>query len=332
MDKKLLSTVIVAALAAPMAAMADTTLYGQIHMNVGAIDDGVTDEMAVRNHASRLGVKGSEDLGNGLKANFQLEWEVSPDEDGAGSLGSGQNGGGDGGFARRNQWVGLSSDSWGEVRIGRHDIPTKMAQGKFDQFNDTDGDIGGIVNGEHRADNVIAYISNDFNGLSFAAAAIAGEGTNTNDGLADAYDLAAMYSNGPIFASLSYLSYGEGIVGFGGANVEPSLVRLVGTYNVTEDLMVGGMYATYDADATTGDEDTWGLSAKFSMGSNAIKAQYMTSETDTAGADFEEDEWSIGFDHSFSKRTTGYVMYNDYETENANSEYDSFTVGVVHKF
>ena len=148
MDKKLLSTVIAAAIAAPMSAMADTTVYGKMHLNVGAIDDGTTDQVAVRSHSSRLGVKGSEDLGNGLKANFVIEFEVEPDVDDSGSIGTGQGPSSGSQMNRRNQWVGLSGDNWGEIRVGRHDTPAKMAQGKFDVFNDTDGDIKFTTAGE----------------------------------------------------------------------------------------------------------------------------------------------------------------------------------------
>ena len=88
MDKKILSAAIIAVMAAPVAAVADTTLYGQVHMSVGAIDQSFEgfplageDNMQVRNHASRLGVKGYEDLGGGLKANYMLEWGVNPDGD-----------------------------------------------------------------------------------------------------------------------------------------------------------------------------------------------------------------------------------------------------------
>jgi predicted porin len=337
MDKKILSAAIIAALAAPVAAVADTTLYGQLHMSAGALDDeGVfgapTDSMQVRSHASRLGVKGSEDLGGGLKANFLLEWEVNPDETGDTTSGN------DAGFARRNQWVGLSGDNWGEVRVGRHDTPLKMAQGKFDQFNDMDGDIGNIFQGEIRSDNVLAYLSPNWNGLSFAAAGIAGEATlaeeaagNDKTGLTDIYSLAAMYSNGPLFVSLAYDDYDA----TAGSGASDNLFRAVATYQFG-DLQVGGLYTMGEDECNSCDNDGWGLSAKYSIGNIDLKGQYLdaTYEDGLGNPDIEGQLWSLGVDYNFSKRTTAYFVFTQGEEEigAASTEGDYTAVGVIHKF
>ena len=358
MDKKILSAAIIAAMAAPVAAIADTTLYGQMHMSVGAVDDSANlgaasvtfnDNMQVRSHASRIGVKGSEDLGGGLKANFQLEWEVDPDS-ATGQNGSATN------LGRRNQWVGLSGDSWGELRVGRHDTPLKMAQGGFDLFNDTDADISGIVGisqGEQRADNSIVYISPSFSGFSLVGAGIAGEESGVNDddtGLTDVYSLAAMYNNGPLFASLGFNDYdydsstaSTSLSTATSTNRQDTLWRGVVTYKLG-DFTVGGLYEAGEAGATTatnGDKDVWGLSGKFSLGAIDLKAQYMTGETElAAGVDSEQDQWTLGADYNFSKRTTAYFMYTAAEADNStvnsvgytDRDYDYAAVGMIHKF
>ena len=350
MDKKILSAAIIAAMAAPVVAVADTTLYGQVHMSVGAVDDSMpagttNDNMQVRNHASRLGVKGSEDLGGGLKANFMLEWGVNPDD------------GTDAGFTRRNQWVGLSGDSWGEVRVGRHDTPLKIAQGGFDMFNDTDADIDGIIGiseGEQRADNTILYLSPSFSGFSFAGAGIAGEenpansGVNDDDtGLTDVYSLAAMYSNGPLFASLAYndYDYDDSTSDNSLGSVHDNIWRGVVTYKFG-DATIGGLYEGTEFGSIAGvsaEKDVWGLSGKYSLGNVDLKAQYMSGSTDfgVGGVDdSEQDQWSLGADYNFSKRTTAYVMYTSAEDDQLPSvitttddrDYDYAAVGMIHKF
>ncbi|MFP4062809.1 MAG: porin [Halochromatium sp.] len=158
--------------------------------------------------ASRLGVKGSEDLGNGLKAIYQVELglNLSAADDNITS-------GGNKGISYRNSFVGLAGD-WGTAFVGRHDTPLKISTGKLDQFGDTMADYNGTV-GFHdiRADNVIAYISPNVSGFSFAGAIIAGggatddSGLNINeDSLAGAWSLAGIYNNGPFYASLAYES------------------------------------------------------------------------------------------------------------------------------
>jgi predicted porin len=154
--------------------------------------------------SNRVGVKGSEDLGNGLKAIYQLEFGVN----------FGDNnipGGANGGVSIRNSFVGLAG-SFGTVLLGRHDTPLKISTGKLDLFSDTMADYNGTVGFDDiRADNAVAYISPSFSGFSFMGAAVssgggtAGLGNNINsDSIAGAYSLAAIYNNGPFYASAAY--------------------------------------------------------------------------------------------------------------------------------
>lgn len=59
-------------LAVPAALAQNVTVYGQAHVSVDRSDDGETSNTFTASNSSRLGFKGSEDLGNGLKAVFQL--------------------------------------------------------------------------------------------------------------------------------------------------------------------------------------------------------------------------------------------------------------------
>ncbi|MGB5670049.1 MAG: porin, partial [Sedimenticolaceae bacterium] len=88
MNKKLLAAAVVAAVAASPAAFADSTVYGKLHTAIQYNDLEVPDgaggkldrsNYSVESNASRLGFKGSEDLGNGLKAIYQIEFGISSD-------------------------------------------------------------------------------------------------------------------------------------------------------------------------------------------------------------------------------------------------------------
>jgi predicted porin len=158
--------------------------------------------------ANRLGVKGSEDLGNGLKAIYQVEFGVnfsSADN----NIPSGNNGG----VSMRNSFVGLAGN-WGTFLVGRHDTPLKISTGKLDLFADTMADYNGTVGFDDlRTDNTIAYISPSWGGFSLAGAVVAGGSAtaigqqNINeDSIAGAYSLAAIYNNGPFFVSAAYES------------------------------------------------------------------------------------------------------------------------------
>ncbi|MEW8123090.1 MAG: porin, partial [Candidatus Thiodiazotropha endolucinida] len=144
--KKVLSLAIAAALVAPAAVMADATLFGKAHFIIENVDDGDQDVWGVDSIHSRVGVKGSEDLGGGLKALYHFEFKVHND-DGADGLGD------------RNQFIGLSG-GFGTALLGTHDTPMKMSQGKFDEFGDLpNGDLANVIPGDDRLENVIAYVS-----------------------------------------------------------------------------------------------------------------------------------------------------------------------------
>ena len=121
MNKKLIAAAIGAAVVAAPAAFAEATVYGKIHTDVRMNDSSVpnSDNYTVNSNASRLGFKGSEDLGNGLKAIYQIEMQFNSDG-GTAQVGTA-------GFsAQRNTFVGLSGD-WGTAVVGKHDTPAKIA-------------------------------------------------------------------------------------------------------------------------------------------------------------------------------------------------------------
>jgi len=211
-----------------------------------------------------------------------------------------------------------------------------MAQGKFDQFNDTDADIKGklgISQGENRVDNVIAYLGKSGD-LKFGIALIPGEGdgtTNSGDGPADAYSAAVMYTAGPAFVSLA-MDQNDDTAFNGTTNAIDSLIRLVGTYNMGK-MQFGLLFEQSTTDSGNAEKDVMGLSFGMGMGKNKAKFQYMSGDIDQGN---ETTQASIGYDIGMSKRTTAYVMYTDGNTDNAAGttveELSEFSLGMVHKF
>jgi predicted porin len=337
--KKILSLAVAAALFAPAAVMADATLYGKAHLLIQNtdVDDGTTagtgDVWSVDSIDSRVGVKGSEDLGDGLKAVYKFEFKVKLDN------GSG--------LGDRNQYLGLAG-GFGTVLLGRHDTPMKMSQGKFDEFGDVAGDIKSVIPGEDRVDNVIAYVSPDMGGLTFIGAAVSGEqgdGSSLGDsealvGLMDHFSLAALYSNGPVFVSLAYNSYDLGIV----ANADPSIIR--GTFVWNGGMwQAGAIFASTDMDGLMDDSDAMGVSGHIKVGANGkIKAQYLVGDTPVFGAAIspsvkiaggtknEVTQISVGYEHSLSKRTKLHAGYTTYEEDVTNYQEDALFAGMIHKF
>jgi predicted porin len=189
--------------------------------------------------ASRLGVKGSEDLGNGLKAIYQIEFGINPNDTNGNVINNNDT------ISMRNTFVGLAGN-WGTFLIGRHDTPLKISTGKLDLFADTMADYNGTVGFQDlRADNAVAYVSPSFSGFQLMAAVVpaggatGGAGLNINaDGINEGYSLAGIYSNGPFYASVAYESLGSELGMGTGASLAGSsacYVDVAGTLTPTDN-------------------------------------------------------------------------------------------------
>jgi len=179
--KKLLAIAVAVAFAAP--AMADTNVYGKIHMSVGKVS-GVAGTF-VESHSSRLGFKGSNALDNGLTATHKLEMGYNfVDEEGS--------------ITPRDSWIGLKG-GFGEVRVGRQSIPHSVLEyaiGHNSRYNP--------ITKFSRVPNAIAYV-NKMGPLGVAVAYVAAgevEGGTASD---SATNLMVNYKSGPIYAGISTL-------------------------------------------------------------------------------------------------------------------------------
>ncbi|MGD8310282.1 MAG: porin [Chromatiales bacterium] len=291
----------------------------------------------VESRASRLGVKGSEDLGNGLKAIYKMEFEIDVDGEIQGIQ------------ASRNMYGGLSHAQFGTVLAGRHDTPYKVVFGSWDRFSDrlpdddrVFGDYKGGIRGntpvnyrqafgggasrfaggniagfdDIRASNVLAYISPEFAGVTFSAASVAAE-DDENDSLnSNGWSLGALGSWGPIKGALAY--------------EEISLDQYTGIYSdrfLDDDTKWGAAIAwdqapfyvglRYEDRSNAGnvkdfDVQQYQIAAEFTFGNNVLKAMYQDLSSDQPGysyIDWDADAWAVGIDHKFSKRTKLYALY-----------------------
>jgi len=175
-----------------------------------------TSNPAVVGPANKLGVKGSEDLGNGLKAVYQIEIGVDITNANRDTVLANGNRGTlvtDSGVNIRNSFVGLAGD-WGTFMLGRYDSPLTMSTGKLDLFYDTLADNNATIGFAYaRLDNVVAYMSPNWSGFQFIAAVTPQNGgtllgalDQNADSISGAYSLAAIYKNGPFYGSVAYES------------------------------------------------------------------------------------------------------------------------------
>ena len=304
--KKLLAIAVAAALVAPAAAMAETTLYGKLHASYGEVKDNAGNKRTgVESHSSRIGIKGSHALNNGLEATYGLEYGIDLDGDDATGIHGTGNTYTTNTFTSRNQFVGVKG-GFGEVRVGKHDTPAKLATAGQDVFADTYADMSTIlpVDG-HRVNNAVAYI-NKFGPVGVAVAHSTGTGLDKypptpfpkGDNGLNANSAMVNYGNGPWYAGLGYTQVKDtlkgGNLGLGWKSEAGHQANLI--YEEVD----------YD-DPATGDDENILVNGVAKMGAVGLKAQYGEGKRDGLG---KEKLASVGLDYSLGKKTSVYLLHS----------------------
>jgi predicted porin len=279
-------------------AQSNVTMYGLIDMSVNYAHfnaNGTKPSQhltTVSNDASRLGFRGSEDLGGGMQAYFKLESGVSLD---TGSSTSATQ------FFNRESYVGLGDKSRGWVQLGSQFTPTIWTSGKVDPFARFGlGAILGILQGPPRGwavtfNNAVQYLTPDFYGLSGKLMVAAGEGAVTGR----SYAASAEYTRGPLYLAINYdapktSAASVGLTGdavqsktfSAGATYDFGVVKLAGWYqtNRIENLPnVNGYMAGITVPAGTGE----------------IRASY----THRSQLNADASQSALGYYYFMSKRT-----------------------------
>ena len=328
MKKKLITLAVASTLATAAAvsapAFADTsnvTVYGMANVSFDLTDNGAVGTKQVSSNQSRIGLKGSEDMGDGLSAVWQIEQLVTIDSaSGAGNT-----------LSTRNTFAGLSSGSAGTFILGRHDTPYKIATRSLDVFADTAADnrslMGSTAGGggftavhDNRLGNVAAYVSPAMSGFTGIIAYVAGAETATTGQVkGNAWSMAGLYGNGPANASLSYQVVNVGTAGSGtmgglgglGGDDKAKAWKLGGGY--TMDAITAN--AAYEKTSNTiggasaAGQNNWYLSGKYSFGNDAVKLAYSRAGDVQATSNTGAQQWALGYDHNMSKRTSLYALY-----------------------
>ena len=353
MNKKLLTVAIAGAMAAPMAAQAvKYKLSGQVNRAIVFQDDGhQSDVRHVDNIASgtRIRLKGSEDLGNGMKVGFYWELQTSsnpafaarPDQnsDGVGNTNN---------IRQANVWF---SGNWGKLTIGQGD---------------------GAANGATEADLSGTAISGAYHGrTSFTGGmrwrtgmggtiACGGAATCTGGATYNEFDSFSRYDGirydspalGPVVISASVgndskwevvgrvntsLGGGQlsGAVFYGEASGALNVDNRFGgslSYLFSQGTNITVAYSENEPQAAgAADAETWSAKLGHKWGPHAVSVGYGESD-DTAAAGFEDTGWNIGYVHSLKKANTqlyASFIHQELDTPAGTAGVEDFNVFVV---
>lgn len=304
-----------AVLAASGAAMAQSSVqaYGLIDLVLHKDKKAPVSLTSGGVNTSRWGLKGTEDLGGGLKANFLIEQGFQADQGTAA-----------GGF-NRQAYVGVAG-GFGEVKLGK----------VWTAFDDIAGATDAVFNAnvlgplnlvfksqgyQGNPGNTIYYATPSFGGFSGAVSYSLDEQANVSK---DIYDFHVKYEQGPLFVGLAYQN---------DKSTSAKFTRLNGSYDLGSVKLLASYGHVNNVGPNT-DVKEWSIGADIPLASNLVASVgYGSSKADNEAK--RSNVWSAGVAYLMSKRTMVYAGFADgnaTSVANRGTPDSRFGVGLQHKF
>jgi predicted porin len=345
MKKSILAIALAATMAAP-AAMAAPTVYGNVHLSLNQADNDIPNadnNLSVSSNTSALGVKGSEDLGDGLKAIYKVEFGVTigpgPTTDPDGDF---INGSTAGGLTGRDQFVGLKG-GFGTVKFGTMSSNYKQMGGKVDPLYRTPLEGRGFLNTQSklhggkgmnrgRQTHTAQYVSPKMAGIQLVANTTFSGSNDETSGI------------GIRWSNKAFLVYADYITGQGTTAGQGGVQDCVAPACETNDATkVGAKFsakafdvaAQYEMAEDRAGADYIFLAGTFNVNANnALILTYGMADVKVAAgspsADY--DGIALAYNHKMSKMTNVYVGYGAKSSDVANSDESMITAGIRKKF
>lgn len=382
MQKKIIALAVAGLASTAAFAQSNVQIYGVVDLGQAWVkSSGETNNLAdadqktvgrLDSNSSYIGFRGTEDLGNGLKALFQ--YETAFDASTAGPL----NGG-------RDTYVGLTG-GFGTFLMGNLTHPLRAMGSKVELLPGAAGfgamasvtgtirinnpAVGELQTGaDNRATNALAYVSPSFSGLTAIAAYVNGEsalstsqnlGTLTNKAHnSKQYQFALQYANGPLWVAGGYHKSLDvlGIVAGGG--IDARVWRLAATYDFPTNTKLTALYDNTRVDAPSNlpsvdaRRAAWSVGVAQGFGANTVALEYgRRGQTSVTGVDPKDAAkiWTASYSYSLSKRTQVHARYSKLSNDNAGqanfysngvsnpmtgaagSDFTGYMVGLRHSF
>ena len=332
-----LSSLVVAFCPLWAAAQSSVTVYGRVDLSVDRSKTGPTSLTQERDNASRLGFRGVEDLGSGLKAQFGLEMGLAADT-GVSST-----------PMYRNSYVGLTG-GFGSVAMGRLDSanPTgspiySLITANVDFVIHDAGapGIGSVILSRNRVSNALGYKSPTFGGFNVMARYyLNGEGLAEtpagpvrSESDVKQWDLGVSYKLGGLGLGAGY-SQDRKRGGLLNNNFDKQAL-LVASYDfgAIKPYGVYGRTNYKNTPTTREDVDFWLAGVSFEIGEGKLIANYMEREVQ-ADKNGSLKKFQAGYGHKLSKRTMVYALFdrNDANSNVSNDTTKTVSVGIQHNF
>lgn len=327
------SLIALAAVAASGAAFAQSsvTLFGVVDTGIGYINnanaagDNKYGVYNSGNSTSRLGFRGTEDLGNGLKAGFWLEGEVFADNGGSGLN-----------FKRRSTLQ--LEGGFGELRIGRdqvagynkpssYDVFGQAGIGQFLGWSDWAGSAVGATTATAdasgvRSDNLVSYYTPNMSGFK-AGVSYAFDEKTSGYKAGQYFGGHVAYDNGPLSVTLAadQRKLNWAIPTVGSADGKKQTMTLGASYNFGVAKLSGLVQQVkykFEGAASSDKFNNYAVGVSAPVGAaGVVKAQYALY--DQKAVDSKAHQLSVGYDHNLSKRTAVYGIVSFLKNKDASN-------------
>jgi predicted porin len=321
MKKSLIALAVLASFAGVASAQSSVTLFGIVDATFAHGRGDVSSKTQLTNsgyNSSRLGFRGTEDLGGGMSASFWLEAGLNND-DGQGAATNSNNQASGAGAAvagrqgltfNRRSTVSLAG-GWGELRLGRDYTPQFWNLTVFDPFGTngvgTTQTLNSIITGVTavRASNSIGYfLPGNLGGFYGQVQYYLGENNsnvaNKDDGTG--YGLRLGFANGPfnVALALSRTKYAAGDVQQNNVagQWDFGVAKLMGEYSFDKNEAV-----------TSGKGKGYLIGGLIPVGAGEIRLAYSRYKVELAAATPTAKKYALGYDYNLSKRTVLYATY-----------------------
>ena len=336
MKKSLMALACASAFAASANAQSTLTTYGIVDMGFVAESGGAAGSLdkitSGAQSGTRLGFKGTEDLGNNMKALFVLETGIAAD---TGGFNQGA------GFARQS-FIGLQNDA-GTLTLGRQYTPFFLAlNGVADPF--ASGLAGNAQNliphSGIRMNNAVKYASPIFSGVSAEVAYGFGENSTGVDRAGRNVGGSIGYGDGALNVRLAYHKASDTAAAT--SNLSDTSTMLAANYKF-EVAKVFAAYSDNDVQISgRGKSRDLLIGVSVPFGNHTFIASYITKDGRSA-LNRDANQLGLGYTYALSKRTNLYAAWASIDNKNGapytvgnNSETGSgdraFNLGVRHTF
>ena len=322
MKRSLLIAALSTVAAGSALAQSTVTVYGRLNESVERQKLNDDTETVLQNNGSRIGFRGVEDLGGGLKAGFTLEHRLSAD------TGASTNGTAFWGGAGESS-VFLSSN-FGQIKLGHFTSEAYFATSDMtDLLNHGTGTSSDALYKYLNDDNnKVSYRTPTFAGATAELAVLLGEGAAPKR----AYDLAVNYNIGNLGLGLGYER----------SPIDDTQAAFRVSYSMSP-FTVTGYVQRFNNDSIDESKTIARVSGQYDIGALELHAAVgLAGEIDGAGSGpLAEDEgkarqYTFGVNYNLSKRTKVFAFYNrtkqDAVDANATNTFSAASLGVRHNF